>query len=90
MKYFKPHVGQLVRLNDSGYANVGIRSQEAAKQAERMRITSFHNINDGAAPGTPPIWVIEVDQPMMNVYLLDTSMVTPLEGHSGRAEVMTW
>lgn len=90
MNNFKPYVGQKVRLNDFGYYQIdGIRSREAFKQAENMIITDFENINAYSPLVTPPIWAINVDQPEINMFLLDTTMVTPLEGLTGEARVLT-
>lgn len=87
---FKPYIGQKVRLNDYGYRHIGgIQSREAAKQAENMTITGFENMNANAPPGSPPIWAIDVDQPEINVFLLHSDCVTPLEGRTGYAVVLS-
>ena len=69
----KPTVGQRVCLNDEGYDRLGLRSREAIKQSQNMTITEVENINAGTS--SPPIWMIEVDQPEINFFLLDASMV---------------
>lgn len=70
----KPSIGQRVRLNDCGYQGLHLTSAEAMRQSTDMRITDVENI------GYPerPIWAIDVDQPLINMFLLDASMVDPL------------
>lgn len=89
MNNFKPYVGQKVRLNDEGYSQIGVRSREQAKAAENMTITRFANLNEKAPPGSDEIWMIKVDQPLMDMFMLDTTMVEPTEGLSGEARVLT-
>jgi hypothetical protein len=72
----KPTIGQRVCLNNTGYDRLWLRSREAIKQSQNMRITDVENINAGT--GSEPIWMIEVDQPLIDFFLLDSSMVDPI------------
>jgi hypothetical protein len=69
--YFKPHVGQKVKLNAAGFRELRLDSEEAFEQARDMTITAFENINEGAN-WAEPIWVVQVDKPLINRFLLDT------------------
>ena len=71
-----PYVGQKVRLNDAGYQACPLRSRDAHKQADNMTITAVENINAGRS--STPIWCIDVDQPLINIFLLDATMVDPV------------
>jgi hypothetical protein len=68
-----PVVGQRVRLNNTGYDRLWLRSREAIKQSQNMAIMSVENLNSGTS--SEPIWLIEVDQPEIDFFLLDASMV---------------
>lgn len=74
MSKWIPHVGQRVQLNKVGYATLHLTSNEAHEQAKRMVITDVENLGHAHAP----IWAIEVDQPLINIFLLDSSMVDPI------------
>ena len=69
----KPYVGQKVRLNDIGYDELRLSSREAFKQAEKLTIRYVENIGYEDAP----IWAIDVDQPLIDMFLLDSRMVEP-------------
>lgn len=74
MNKWTPHVGMRVQLNKVGYEALHLTSAEAHEQARSMIITDVENIGYTHAP----IWAIEVDQPEINVFLLDSSMVNPI------------
>lgn len=67
----KPYVGQRVRLNDEGYASLHLQSAEAFEQSKSMVITEVENM----AYPSKPVWAIEVDQPLINQFLLHAGMV---------------
>lgn len=71
---FKPHVGQKVKLNRVGFAELKLESEEAFEQAKNMTIIGVENLGDAYEP----IWSIDVNQPLINQFMLDTSMVQPL------------
>ena len=85
---FKPYLGQRVTLNAAGYQELGLRSKEAFDQAQEMRIIAFENINADAPPDSPEIWVVQVDKPLIDMFLIDTTMLTPLDDRSGYAIVI--
>lgn len=76
-RYFmteKPFIGQVVVLNDAGKRHInGLTSDEMVRQAKRMVITHVHDVNMGHLN----LWEIEVDQPTINVFMLDNSCVDP-------------
>lgn len=74
MSKFK--IGSVVRLKAEEYQYLHLTSPEAFEQAKKMHITKIENIN---GPKDPPIFVIEVAEPLMNQFLLDTSMVELIE-----------
>lgn len=63
----KPYVGQVVKLSRSGFKSLKLDSREVFLQAERMVITEVNNV------GTKdqPIWSIHVDQPLINMWMLN-------------------
>jgi hypothetical protein len=69
----KPTVGQRVRLNDRGYADLHLTSAEAIRQSQDMRITGVENMGHPRAP----IWAIDVDQPLIDMFMLHADMVDP-------------
>jgi len=72
----KPFVGQRVYLNDEGMEMVcGLKSREEIRQASDMTITYVASESLTFPEDT---FAIEVDQPLINVYLLDHNMVDPL------------
>jgi hypothetical protein len=71
----KPFVGQRVRLNDVGYRDLHLTSADAIRQSTDMRITGVENM---AVRGGPPIWAIDVDQPLIDMFMLHAGMVDPI------------
>jgi hypothetical protein len=71
----KPFIGQRVRLNDLGYTDLHLTSAQAIAQSTNMRITE---VEDMAVRGGPPIWAIEVDMPLINMFLLHAGLVDPI------------
>lgn len=71
----KPTVGQRVRLNDHGLDAIWCKTQEAIKQAQAMTIT---HVDDESMTEPEDTWLIEVDQPIINQFLIDHTMVDPL------------
>lgn len=69
----RPYVGQRVRLNDSGYERLHLHSKEAFEQSTDMKITLVENVGYEHSP----VWAIDVDQPLINQFLLDATMVEP-------------
>lgn len=70
----KPFVGQVVQLNDFGKRHIGgLSTEEMIKQARRMVITDVHDIDMEHLS----LWEIEVDQPEINVFMLDNKCIDP-------------
>ena len=73
----KPYVGQRVRLNDTGMRQIGgITSKEMYAASQNMVIVGVENVNAGTP--SPPIWAIDVDQPLINRFLLTEDDVDPI------------
>lgn len=73
----RPHVGQVVRLNDEGMNTIGgLKTAEMVKQAQRMVITysDSKSLTDDV-----DTFSIHVDQPLINRFLLTNHDVDPLE-----------
>jgi hypothetical protein len=70
----KPIIGQRVRLNDREYVDLHLTCAEAIRQSQDMRITGVENMGHPRAP----IWAIDVDQPLINQFLLHADMVEPV------------
>lgn len=63
----KPYIGQLVTLNDEGIEQInGLRSRDAIKQSLKMKITTIEYIETSDSD----IYLIEVDQPLINEYMI--------------------
>lgn len=71
MKEGRPFVGQRVRLNDVGYESLHLTSAEAIRQSQDMRITFVENVGTVSSP----VWAIDVNQPLINMFLLHAEMV---------------
>ncbi len=70
-------VGDRVRLNDYGMDMIGgLRNRAMIDQAKDMRITEVWDLNEGS--DWEPIWHIEVDQPLIGMYLLTAECVSAL------------
>lgn len=67
----RPIVGQRVRLNDAGYESLHLTSAQAIRQSQDMRITRVENMGTTSNP----IWAIDVNQPLINMFLLHAEMV---------------
>ena len=64
-------VGQKVFLNKHGMETIyGIRSDEEYRQSKNLTITRIRRVG-------PKIWAIEVDQPLINRYMLSHLDVSP-------------
>lgn len=75
----KPYVGQKVKLSRKGYESLKLESLEAHEAAKSLTITSVKNI------GYPsdPIWDIHVDNPLIDMYMLNQYCFDPLEYYHG-------
>jgi hypothetical protein len=71
----KPYIGQRVRLNDVGYRDLHLTSADAIRQSTEMRITGVENMG---GRGGPDIWAIDVDQPLIDMFMLHAGMVDPI------------
>jgi len=64
----RPLPGDVVRLNDRGMRSVcGLKSSEEIRQAQRMVITGVWHDH---TPGHAPTYPIQVDQPLINRFLI--------------------
>jgi hypothetical protein len=74
MSRYTPKVGDRVKLSNFGYADLRLGSREAFEQAEDMVITEVANM------GTvkEPIYAVEVNQPLINFFLLHDEHVEPI------------
>ncbi|MCK5017272.1 MAG: hypothetical protein KAS32_09375 [Candidatus Peribacteraceae bacterium] len=69
----KPMVGQNVCLNDFGMRQIGgITSTEMGRQAENMIILY---VDDVSMTDDVDTFIIEVDQPLVNKFLIDNHCV---------------
>lgn len=73
-EYWMPKIGQRVKLNRKGFSSLRLDSEEAFAQAMNMQVMALENMGTEREP----IWAVEVDQPLINCYMLDSSMLTPL------------
>jgi hypothetical protein len=71
----KPFIGQRVRLNDVGYRDLHLSSAEAIRQSTDMRITGVENMG---GRGGEDIWAIDVDQPLIDMFVLHAGLVDPI------------
>lgn len=71
----KPYVGQKVKLTRESYKDLRLDSYEAFEQSKCMTIME---VGDNIGYPSDPIYPIQVDQPLINRFLLDASMVEPL------------
>ncbi len=63
-------VGDKVAMNDYGFEQVHIKSLSAFRASQRLTVTRIE-----AMTGTGiTIWLVEVDHPEINAYLLDNQM----------------
>ena len=70
-----PYVGQRVKLNDQGKRSIGgLTSQEMIDQAANMTITGIFTVGLDHLG----IWDIEVDQPLINAFMLNNEDLDPL------------
>ena len=67
-------VGQRVKMNAFGYEQLTLRSLEAFEASKSLTITFINNIGTNDAP----IWDVEVDSPLINMFMLEGSMFEPL------------
>ena len=68
----RPVIGQVVTLNDFGKRHIGgLTSDEMVRQARRMVITHVHDVDMSHLN----LWEIEVDQPEINIFMLDNGCV---------------
>ena len=67
-------VGQRVKMNAFGYEELRLGSLEAFEASKCLTITYVNNI------GTEdqPIWDVDVDNPLINMFLLESSMFEAL------------
>jgi hypothetical protein len=71
----KPFIGQRVRLSDVGYRHLHLTSAEAIRQSTDMRITGVENMG---GRGGADIWAIDVDQPLIDMFMLHAGLVDPI------------
>jgi len=71
----KPYVGQRVKLNREAYKDLRLNSPEAYEESKDMIITE---VGDNIGYDHEPIYVIRVNRPLLDIFLLDASMVDPL------------
>lgn len=83
MNMWKPYLNQRVKLSRKGYAELKLNTPEAYEASKSMRITSFENLGYDHEP----IWVVTVDAPEINIFMLSTDLLEPLDGLSGWARV---
>lgn len=73
----KPLVGDIVRLNDEGMSQIGgLTSAKQIEQSRRMTITAVDHDSMTAPEET---WMIDVDQPLMNLFLISHHDVDLIE-----------
>jgi hypothetical protein len=76
----KPKIGDVVCLNDHGMDQIGgLRSADAIRQAQRMTIVDVEEMVEGK------VWAIDVDQPAIDMFLIDNLCVDLLEPFTGKA-----
>jgi hypothetical protein len=67
-----PTIGQRVRLNPTGMRQIGgLTSWEMTEQARAMRVVDVEQMG-------PSVWAVEVDQPLINMFLLNNNDVDAL------------
>lgn len=71
----KPYVGQQVKLSRKGYASLKLESPEAHEAAKSLTITSVKNVGYQSNP----VWDIHVDNPLIDMYMLNQECFDPLE-----------
>lgn len=69
-----PYVGQHVTLSRSGYVDLSLDSREAFEQAKDMVITGVEQVGYHH----DPVYVIHVNAPLINMFLLESSMLKPI------------
>ncbi len=80
----KPHVGQRVKLNDEGKRTIGgLTSQAMIDQAASMTVTGVFDVDMGHLG----IWDIEVDQPLINRFILSNEDLDPIDDEAQKAAV---
>lgn len=67
-------VGQRVKMSAFGYKQLTLDSLEAFEASKCLTITYINNIGTNKAP----IWDVDVDNPLINMFLLEGSMFEPL------------
>jgi hypothetical protein len=67
-------IGQKVRLNDYGIGEIKIGSLQDFKDSQNLVVTKIKNIGYSH----DPIWVMHVDKPDINKFMLDSTMFAPL------------
>lgn len=70
MKKWKPKVGDKVELSREGYRSLHLDSPEAIRDATNLTITYVENVGTAS----DPIWVVEVDSPHVNRFMLESKM----------------
>jgi len=79
----KPYIGQRVRLNNHGMKSIGgIISTKMFHESQNMRVTNVSTL----LVEDPPIWEIEVNQPEINQFLLNSLGIDEI-GETFDAEV---
>ena len=67
-------VGQKVKMSAFGYKQLTLDSLEAFEASKCLTITFITNIGTNDAP----IWDVDVDSPLINMFLLEANMFEPL------------
>lgn len=68
-------VGQRIKLNDKGFRQITLRSHQDFLDSQDLTVTTIFDINAGS--GQESIWVVQVDKPSINKFLLSADMFSP-------------
>ncbi|MBZ6396985.1 MULTISPECIES: hypothetical protein [Pantoea] len=69
------HIGQRVRMSAFGYSVLRLDSADAFEASKNLVITYIKNIGHPDAP----IWDVDVDNPLISMFLLEASMLEARE-----------
>lgn len=67
-------VGQRVKMSAFGYKQLRLDSLEALEASKCLTITYINNLGTDTAP----IWDVDVDNPLISMFLLEGRMFEPL------------
>lgn len=74
LNWWKPHVGQRVRMSAGGYEKLHLKSAAEFMDSRNLVITRVENIGRD----DEPIWSIDVDKPSIDRFMLDATMFEPI------------